>query len=237
MIVAVIPALDEEGNVVDVVRGVLACADASVVVDNGSRDRTAERARQAGAIVVGEPRRGYGSACLAGVEKARALGATVILFLDADGGDDPTDAPKLLAPIAEGRADFVLGVRTPDTIERGAMMPVQRFGNWLAPLLMRILVGASYSDMPPFKAITREALDRIAPTDRGHGFIIEMLMRAHAEKLRVVEVPVRCRARRSGASKISGTVRGTIRASVKIVATIAKHAPPLRALSRGARLG
>jgi glycosyltransferase involved in cell wall biosynthesis len=228
MIVAVIPALDEEDNVADVVRGIAAHVDRVVVADNGSRDRTATRAREAGADVVTERRRGYGAACHAGLERARELGATVVMFLDADGSDDPDDAPRLLAPIADGDADLVLGVRNSETTEPGAMMPVQRFGNWLAPLLMRVLVGAPFTDMPPFKAVTREAIDRLSPRDRGMGYIIEMLLRAHASGLRVREIPVRCRVRRSGRSKVSGTVRGTVRAGVKIVATIARHAWAIR---------
>jgi glycosyltransferase involved in cell wall biosynthesis len=228
VIVAVIPALDEEGNVGDVVRGVAPYVDVVVVVDNGSRDRTATVAAEAGAEVVRESVRGYGAACLAGVAAARAKGATTILFLDADGSDDPRDAPRLLAPIRDRSADLVLGVRTRETTERGAMMPVQRFGNWLAPAMMRALVRAPYTDMPPFKAIDARALDSLALDDRGHGYIIQLLLRAHARGLRVREIPVACRVRRSGKSKVSGTVRGTVRASVKIVSTILRHAWRLR---------
>jgi glycosyltransferase involved in cell wall biosynthesis len=224
MIVAVIPALDEEASIGAVVAGILRHADACVVVDNASRDATADVARAAGADVVREPRRGYGSACLAGVARARALGATIVLFLDADGSDDPDDAPELLEPIARGDFDLVLGVRTPASTEPGAMRPVQRFGNWLAPRLMRIAVGARYHDMPPFKAIRRDALDRLALSDAGMGYIVEMLLKAHAMELRVLEVEVKCRARRTGSSKVSGTVRGTLRASAKIVSSIARHA-------------
>ena len=208
MKVAVIPALDEEASVGDVVHGVLAHVDAAVVVDNGSRDATAARAREAGAEVVVEPKRGYGAASIAGIARARALGADVLVFLDADGSDDPSDAPRLLNPIVSGDADLVLGVRTRETTEPGAMAPVQRLGNWLAPHMMRVFTGAKYSDMPPFRAITRSALDRLALQDRGHGIVVELLLKAHAAGLRTREVPVACRARRHGASKISGTVRG-----------------------------
>ncbi len=232
MKVAVIPALDEEGSIGDVVRGVMEHVDAVVVVDNGSRDRTPSIARAAGAIVVTEPQRGYGAACLAGVKRARELGARTILFLDGDGSDDPSEAPLLLGPIDSGRAELVLGVRTRRSTEAGAMTPVQRFGNWLAPLLMRF-VGVSYRDMPPFKAITVEGLDRLALRDTGMGYIIEMLLNAHTEKLVVVEVEVKCRRRRVGVSKISGTVRGTVRASAKITSAILRHG----VVKRGRRSG
>jgi glycosyltransferase involved in cell wall biosynthesis len=224
MIVAVIPALDEGRTIGEVVGGIRSHVDVAVVVDNGSTDGTADAAKAAGADVVREARRGYGAACLAGVARARALGADVVLFLDADGSDDPADASRLLEPVVSRAWDLALGVRTRASTEAGAMMPVQRFGNWLAPLLMRLAVGARYSDMPPFKAIRMEALERLALRDAGMGYIIEMLLKAHGMGLRVIEIEVKCRARRAGNSKISGTVRGTVRASVKITSSIARYA-------------
>jgi hypothetical protein len=173
--------------------------------------------------VVVEPRRGYGAACLTGSARARALGADIFLFLDADGSDDAADAPRLLGPVKSGDADLVLGIRTSRTIEPGAMTPVQRFGNWFAPIAMRLLTGARFHDMPPFKAIRRDALDRLALTERGHGFTIQLLLAAHAAELRVREVPVRCRVRRGGVSKVSGTLKGSVQAAVKILATIVRH--------------
>jgi glycosyltransferase involved in cell wall biosynthesis len=220
--VAVVPALNEEACIAAVVEGIAPHVERVVVVDNASRDATAARAREAGGDVVTEPKRGYGAACLAGVARARSLGATVVLFLDGDGSDDPSEAPRLLEPVVRGEADLALGVRS--RIERGAMAPVQRFGNWLAPLLMRATVGARYRDMPPFKAVSMEALDRLALTDRGMGYIVEMLLRAHALGLRVVQVDVAWRVRRAGQSKVSGTISGTVRASAKIVSAIARHA-------------
>ena len=224
IVVAVIPALDEEANIAAVVEGIRPFVDHVVVVDNGSTDATPERAAAAGADVVLEPRRGYGRACHAGLARAKALGVEVVLFMDGDGSDDPTDAPQILGPVRAGTHDVVLGFRDPARREEGSMGTVQRFGNWLAPRLMRLAVGARYRDMPPFKACTASALDRLRLTDQGHGFTIELLLRAHAERLRVAEVPVACRARAGGASKVSGTLRGTVRASLKIVTSIAKHA-------------
>ncbi len=222
-VVAVIPALDEEATITEVVAGLLHVAQV-VVVDNGSRDATAERARHAGARVKVQRERGYGAACLAGIDEARTMSADVVLFLDADGSDDPAEAATLIAPITAKEADLVLGVRRAHLVETGAMAQAQRFGNWFAPRVMRVAVGARYSDMPPYKAITMKALDRLALTDRTYGFTIEMLLRAHREKLTVREVPVHCRARRGGQSKVSGTLRGTLGASYKIVRTILKYA-------------
>jgi len=199
-----------------------------IVVDNGSRDDTAGVAEAAGALVVHEPRRGYGSACLTGIRHARSLGATVVVLMDADGSDAPADLGRVLSPLLAGRADLALGVRTPESTERGAMTRTQRFGNWLAPRLMRVATGARYRDMPPFKAISTAALDRLELRDAGHGFTVELLLKAHARGLRVSEVAVRCRRRSGGRSKVSGTLRGTLRASVKIVTTIARHTLAMR---------
>jgi len=222
-IVAVVPALDEEACVGDVVRGIAPYVDHVVIVDNGSRDRTASVAREAGADVVAEPIRGYGRACLAGLERARSLKADVVLFLDADGSDAPADAPLLIDPVVRGEADLALGRRRRGLVEPGAMTSVQRFGNWFGPALMRIGLGAPYHDMPPFKVCSLAAVDRLALSDTGHGFTIELLIKAHRAGLRVVEIDVRCRARRGGVSKVSGTVLGASRAAVKIVSTIARH--------------
>ena len=172
MIAALVPALDEEHCIADVVDGIRPYVDVVIVVDNGSADRTAAVAREHGANVVEEPRRGYGRACLAGMARARELGAHVVLFLDGDGSDDPSDAPRVLEGVVRGESDLVLGVRRHDLVEPGAMTPVQRFGNWFAPALMRVLLGSRYTDMPPFKACSLDALERLGMTDTGHGFTI-----------------------------------------------------------------
>jgi glycosyltransferase involved in cell wall biosynthesis len=222
VIVAVVPALDEEGSVGEVAHALLPHVDRVIVVDNGSRDATSDVARRAGAHVVVEHERGYGAACLRGVEEARSIGARTLLFLDADGSDDPEASPRILEPLSRGDADLVVGVRS--KIERGAMTGAQRFGNWFAPLLMRTLFGAPFHDLSPFKAIDLAVFDRLALRDRRHGFTIELMLRAHAIGLRVREVPVTCRRRRAGVSKVSGTIVGASRAAVKIVTTMAKHA-------------
>ena len=222
--VAVIPALDEEVNVEWVIRGIAPHVDRVVLVDNGSTDHTAEVARAAGAEVVSQPERGYGAACLAGIERAQALGAHTILFLDADGSDDPSDAPALLFAVGEGGAELALGVRTRALTEPGAMTQTQRWGNWLAPRLLRLTGSARCSDLSPFKAVRAEALSRLSLRERGHGFTIQLLIEAHAKGLSTVELPVRCRLRRGGQSKVSGTLRGTLRASARILAVIGRHA-------------
>ncbi len=229
---AVLPALDEEGAIGGVVRGIAPFVDRVVVVDNGSTDGTARVAREAGADVVSEPRRGYGRAMLAGLARARELGADVLLFLDADGSDVPEEAPLLVDPVRAGDVDLTLGVRRRPA--KGAMTPVQRFGNWLAPLAMRAAIGARYTDMPPYKALSRAAIDRLDLTDTGHGFTIQLMLQAHARGLRVREVDVTCRPRVAGESKVSGTLRGTVRAGAKILYLVARHGAEARRTSRHA---
>ncbi len=220
---AIIPALNEEENVEAVIRGIGPAVDRVVLVDNGSSDQTAARAQKAGADVVSAPERGYGAACFAGIAHSKALGADYLLLLDADGSDDPADAPRLLAAVRNGNADLALGTRTRALCEKGAMTFTQRWGNWLAPRLMRLATGARCSDLPPFKAIRASALDKLLLTERGHGFTIELLFEAHARGLKVVELPVRCRVRRGGKSKVSGTLWGTLQASARIIAIIGRR--------------
>lgn len=189
-----------------------------VVVDNGSTDGTAEAARRGGARVVTEPRPGYGRACKVGLGVLDSSVNTVV-FMDGDHSDYPDDLPALLAPIREGRADLVIGSRVKHA-ESGSLTPQQRFGNRPACLLMRWLFGVRYTDLGPFRAIRREALERLDMRDEGFGWTVEMQAKAARLGLRVVEVPVRYR-RRIGRSKISGTISGTIRAGVAIFWTIA----------------
>jgi glycosyltransferase involved in cell wall biosynthesis len=231
IVIAVIPTLNEAECVARVVSGVLPYVSHVVVVDNGSTDDTASIAANASAIVVSEPERGYGAACLKGVARARELGADIVLFMDGDGSDDPEDAPRLLGVLAQTGADIALGVRDRKTMERGAMAPVQQFGNWLAPWLLRRLGRTPYTDLPPFKAVRMQALERLNVQDRGHGFTVELLLRAHVEKMRVCELPVRCLVRRGGHSKVSGTVQGSVRAAVKIMSTVTRHVIRVRLTS------
>lgn len=186
------------------------------VVDNGSTDETARVAREGGAQVVVCPQRGYGRACLKGLEALSASPPEVVVFLDADGSDDPDDLTALLAPLERGEADLVIGSRALGRAEVGALTPVQRFGNALSCWLIRLLWGVRFTDLGPFRAITRAALARLEMQDRNFGWTVEMQVRAAGRGLRCAEIPVGYR-RRIGQSKVSGTISGSVKAGVKIL--------------------
>lgn len=217
----VIPALDEEraiGGVLDALdRGLV---DQVLVGDNGSRDRTAEVARAKGATVVSVPERGYGAACLGALGQL-APDAEVVVFMDADGSDDPGELPALVRPILRDEADLVIGSRTLGRAEKGALTLPQRFGNWLATRLIGWLYGQRYTDLGPFRAIRRSTLERIGMRDRRFGWTVEMQVRALQVGARVLELPVSYR-KRIGKSKISGTLSGVVRAGWGIVSTIVR---------------
>lgn len=220
----VIPALNEEEPIADVVRAVpREIADEVVVVDNGSDDRTAERAREAGARVVVQPVRGYGRACRAGVA-AVADDCEIVVFLDGDGSDAPELMARLVEPIAGGTHDFVIGSRTRGVREAGSMNFQQVFAGRAAGVLLRGLYGVRYTDMCPFRAIRRDALERLGMREETYGWNLEMQMRAARAGLRILEVPVDHRRRTGGESKVSGTLRGTVLAGTRILATLARVA-------------
>ena len=221
----VIPALNEVRAISRVLADVPDWVDDIVVADNGSSDGTADAARVAGARVVTEARRGYGAACQAGLRELADV--DIVVFLDGDYSDSPEEMGLLVDPIARGDAEFVIGSRTRGVSLEGALTPHQRFGNRLACRLMRTLFGASYTDLGPFRAITSPGLERLGMTDRAYGWTVEMQVRALAARLRVSEVPVSYRPR-IGASKISGTVKGSILAATAILGVIARAAlsPP-----------
>ena len=169
-----------------------------------------------------ESRRGYGAACLAGLACLAHDPPEIVAFIDADHSDDPSELPDLLRPILDERADLVIGSRTLGVREAGSLTAVQQFGNALAAVLLSTLFGGRTTDLGPFRAIRWDALQRLAMTDRGYGWTVEMQARALARGLRCVEVPVRYRRRRLGRSKVSGTVRGVVGAGWKILFTIAR---------------
>jgi len=219
----IIPALDEEDAIGTLLTGIDRRLVRDVIVgDNGSSDRTADVARAGGAEVVHVAERGYGAAC-AGALSMLADDIEIVLFMDADGSDDPEEIGALLAPILAGQADLVIGSRALGTVEPGALSPQQRFGNWLATRLIRLIYGHRYTDLGPFRAIRRELLDRIRMQDRRYGWTVEMQVRALQLGARVAEVPVRYR-RRVGRSKISGTVTGVLKAGWWILYTTFKYA-------------
>lgn len=217
-VAVVIPALNEEAAIGKVLRALPGWIDEVVVVDNGSSDRTAAVAAEAGARVVREPRRGYGRACQAGI--AALAAAEVVVFLDGDFSDRPEELERLIAPILAGSADLVLGSRVLGRCEPGALLPHQRFGNALACGLIARLWRVRFTDLGPFRAIRRDVLRALALRDGGYGWTVEMQVRAAQQGIATLEVPVSYR-RRIGRSKISGTLKGTLGAGAKILGVIA----------------
>ncbi len=217
----VIPALDEEQAIGAVIGEIPGYVDIVIVADNGSRDRTAELARAAGATVVSEPERGYGAACLAGIAAAGPV--DIVVFLDGDHSDHPAQMDRLIDPIAEGRAGLVIGSRVLGRAEQGSLTPQQRFGNWLACRLMRLVWGVRYTDLGPFRAAGRQTLQRLGMRDRNYGWTVEMQINAAMLGIPSIEVPVDYR-RRIGQSKVSGTVKGVVLAGTKILTVIALSA-------------
>lgn len=212
----IIPALNEEeaiGKVInDIPKGVV---QEIIVVDNGCTDNTVEIARNHGAKVISEPRKGYGSACLAGLAAVKS--ADIIVFVDGDYSDDPTELSSLIKPIKENQADFVIGTRKPT--EKGALLPQARFGNKLATFLINSFYGVKYTDLGPFRAIRQSKLIELDMQDQTYGWTVEMQLKAAKMGIRVQEIPVSYR-KRIGTSKISGTLIGSVRAGVKILTTI-----------------
>ena len=217
----IIPAFNEEESIGKVIADIpKACVQEIVVVDNGCLDRTAEVARAAGARVVREERRGYGSACLAGIAALNA--PEIVVFLDGDYSDFPSEMPLLLQPILAGDAEMVIGSRIRGVHEKGALLPQARFGNALATFLIRLLFHVCYTDLGPFRAIRYERLLAMDMQDKTFGWTVEMQIKAAKMGLRVCEVPVTYR-KRIGQSKITGTVKGTILAGYKIITTIFRY--------------
>jgi glycosyltransferase involved in cell wall biosynthesis len=227
-VTAIIPCLNEEDAIGPCVAAVLAQGIGEViVVDGGSKDRTRHNAVVAGARVIVEPRRGYGRALMTGIESLGPA-ATVVLFLDGDGSDRPGMIPAVLAPIANGSADFVLGSRIRGIRVPGSMSAAQLVAGHLAGLLIRTLYGVRFTDMSPFRAIRRDRLQRLGMREETYGWNLEMQMRAAATGLRIVEVPVGQRLRAGGVSKVSGSLGTAARAAFSLLQTFVRLAVGLK---------
>lgn len=225
-VVVIIPAFNEENAVGKVVRAIpKELVDEIIVVNNNSTDKTSEAAEKEGAIVLFEGRKGYGNACLKGIEylrEKRNESTDVVVFIDADYSDYPEQMNTLIEPIVANESDLVIGSRAIGKKEAGSMTIPQIFGNWLATFLMRILLGARFTDLGPFRAIRYSSLLNLEMQDKTYGWTVEMQLKAVKKGLRYCEVPVDYR-NRIGFSKISGTVKGTVLAGYKIITTIFKY--------------
>ena len=220
----IIPAYNEEDSIANVVNDIPNIVKEIIVVSNNSTDKTEENAAKAGATVLKEMQRGYGYACLKGMEYiANKNEATdIIVFLDGDYSDYPEQLTELIDPIINNNIDFVIGSRVKRLRESGSMTPQQVFGNWLATFLMKLFFGAKYTDLGPFRAIKYDKLLDLQMEDKTYGWTVEMQLKAIKQKLSYVEIPVKYR-NRIGVSKVSGTVKGTIFAGVKILGWIFKY--------------
>ena len=222
----IIPAFNEQNSIARVVKDIpKSWVTEIVVINNNSQDDTAAVAKEAGVTVLDEPRQGYGYACLKGIAHVRnqATLPDIVVFLDADYSDYPEELPQVVLPILEGEAELVIGSRALGQREKGAMTPQQIFGNWLATRLLRLFYGARFTDLGPFRAITFEALEKISMQDKTYGWTVEMQLKAAKLGLRTAEVSVRYRRRKTGVSKVSGTLKGTVLAGYKIIWTIFRY--------------
>ena len=221
MIWVIIPAFNEEKSIGLVLSDLPREVDEIVVIDNGSTDETAAEAKKGGATVLYEPRKGYGFACLAGIEllKAKANQGDIVVFLDGDYSDYPEELTALITPILQQKALFVLGTRVTPQLEKGALTPQQRFGNELATTLMKWIYGSTFTDLGPFRAIEWKTLMQLNMNDKTYGWTVEMQLKILKKAIPYLEVPVRYRPR-IGVSKVSGTLKGTLMAGYKILSWI-----------------
>ena len=221
----IIPALNEGGNIKALVEETCRQAvDCVIVVDNGSTDDTADQAQQAGAMVVSEPRRGYGFACMTGSQTAQKEGGEILVYMDGDFSSLPEEMARLVAPIQKDEADLVLGSRTLGHIAEGAMPPHQRFGNWLSSGLMRQLYNVPVTDLGPYRAVRTELLMALDMQEMTFGWPTEMMVKVAKGNGRILEQPVSWHQRRSGQSKVSGTLRGSVLAAYYILGVTIRYA-------------
>lgn len=223
-IVVIIPAFNEEGSIAKVIAEIPEIVSETIVVNNNSTDLTFQVAQDAGATVINQPMMGYGNACLKGLEylKEQQINPDIVVFLDGDYSDYPEELTKVIAPIINEDIDFVIGTRVKHLQEKGSMTPQQHFGNWLACSLMKLFFNANFTDLGPFRAIKYQKLLNLKMQDQTYGWTVEMQLKALKQKLSYTEVPVRYK-KRIGVSKVSGTIKGTIFAGVKILTWIFKY--------------
>lgn len=223
-IIVIIPAYNEEGSIGKVIKDIPAIVDEIIVVNNNSTDNTAAVAQTAGATVLTETKAGYGYACLKGMEYVsyKIIKPDIIVFLDGDYSDYPEELVKLIAPIIQNDIDFVIGARIKKLRAPGSMTVQQIFGNWLATFLMKIIYSSKFTDLGPFRAIKYDKLLQLQMTDKTYGWTVEMQLKAMKQKMSYVEIPVQYR-NRIGLSKISGTLKGTVMAGIKIIGWIIKY--------------
>ena len=220
----IIPAFNEENSIAHVIHDIPSIVEEVIVVSNDSTDKTEEVARAAGATVLTEHKKGYGYACLKGMEYIadKAEKPDIVVFLDGDYSDYPEELTKIVQPIIEQNKDLVIGARKKELREKHSMTPQQVFGNWLATSLMRLFFGARFTDLGPFRAIKYSQLLALEMEDKTYGWTVEMQLKAIRKKLSYTEIPVRYK-KRIGVSKVSGTIKGTIFAAIKILGWIFKY--------------
>ncbi len=224
IIKVIIPAYNEQDSIANVVNDIPKIVDEVIVISNNSTDNTAINAKNAGATVLHERKKGYGHACLKGLEYIanQKEKTEIVVFLDGDYSDYPAQLSELIAPIINENIDFVLGARVKEQREYGAMTPQQIFGNWLATALMKLFFGATYTDLGPFRAIKYEKLMALKMEDKTYGWTVEMQLKVLRNKFTYLEIPVKYR-NRIGVSKVSGTIKGAIFAGIKILSWIFKY--------------
>ncbi|MDG1777902.1 MAG: glycosyltransferase family 2 protein [Flavobacteriaceae bacterium] len=219
----IIPAHNEADAVAKVIHDVPKIVKEIIVVDNASSDATSEIAKKAGATVLFEPKKGYGHACLKGLHYVEQQDQTdIVVFLDGDYSDYPEELEQLVSPILNENIDFTLGCRTRALREQGAMQPQQIFGNWLATRLMKMFFNSKFTDLGPFRAIKYPVLQTLNMEDKTYGWTVEMQLKILKKKYTYVEIPVNYR-NRIGVSKVSGTLKGSIFAGIKILTWIFKY--------------
>ncbi|GFZ81191.1 glycosyl hydrolase [Aquaticitalea lipolytica] len=220
----IIPAYNEEDSIALVIKDIPNIVSEIIVIDNNSTDATPINAKIAGATVLSETRKGYGYACLKGMEYVanQSTKPDIIVFLDGDFSDYPEELTKIVAPIIDNNIDFVVGSRVKELREKNSMTPQQVFGNWLATTLMKVFFGAKFTDLGPFRAIKYQKLLDLNMQDKTYGWTIEMQLKSIKQKLTYIEVPVNYK-KRIGVSKVSGTIKGTIFAGIKILGWIFKY--------------